>query len=267
MLGRGHRFRSAEKVLKALALDLKTRNLDAAIFSGDATALGFKEEMELAIRILDLDSLKGLPGLAVPGNHDYCTHSSMASGDFEALFSRWQVGKRVDEKPYPFARKIGDIWLIGVNSAMANSSPWNATGKVGSAQLDRLKDLLDILDDGPRILVTHYPVCLANGRPERSVRALKDLDQLLTVARQGKISLWLHGHRHNHYIISPDSVVPFPVICAGSATQEKLWSYGEYTISQGTIQINQRIYQPAQNRFIDQDPVTIPIPDHFNKNS
>ena len=48
MLGRGFRFRSAEKVLDALLADLRDGGFDRLVFTGDATALGFEEEMEHA---------------------------------------------------------------------------------------------------------------------------------------------------------------------------------------------------------------------------
>ena len=42
------------------------------------------------------------------------------------------------------------------------------------------------------------------------MRGLRDLDDLLEVARQGGIGLWLHGHRHNAYLPSPVGRGPVP---------------------------------------------------------
>src|SRR5262249_5145779 len=79
----------------------------------------------------------------------------------------WLVGERIDNETYPFAQRVGPVWLVAVNSATANRWPWDARGAVGAAQLERLVALLDRLDGGPRILVTPYPRALPTGRCER----------------------------------------------------------------------------------------------------
>jgi 3',5'-cyclic AMP phosphodiesterase CpdA len=246
VLGRGFRFRRAERVLDGLRADLDARGPDRTIFSGDATAMGFEEEVARAAALLQVDDR---PGLAVPGNHDYCTRSAMLSGAFERYFSPWQAGERTGPEIYPFAQRTGNVWLVAVNSATANRWAWDARGAVGRSQLERLQRLLDRLEGGLRILVTHYPVALASGQPERRVRLLRDLDDLVAVAARGGISLWLHGHRHDPYYHARADLAPFPVICAGSATQTGLWSYGEYTIRGNHLVASQRIFEPEQGSF------------------
>jgi 3',5'-cyclic AMP phosphodiesterase CpdA len=229
-LGRRYRFRKARSVLTTLMADLPAREVDHVIFSGDATALGFKQEIAQAAMLLRISAPEGIPGLAVPGNHDYYTRSAAASGWFEQYFARWQSGLRVDNATYPFAQRIGPVWLVAVNSSTGNRRPWDASGAVDATQLDRLQRLLEGLDDGLRILVTHYPVCLDSGRSERRSHGLRNLREVVQVAAAGGVGLWLHGHRHGPYVIARPPGIPFPVVCAGSATQFARWSYGEYTI-------------------------------------
>src|SRR5690349_15582699 len=45
VLGRGYRFRRADLVLSALVRELRERAYDHIVFSGDATAMGFDEEL------------------------------------------------------------------------------------------------------------------------------------------------------------------------------------------------------------------------------
>src|SRR5262245_52685271 len=249
LLGRGYRFRRAERVLTALTAELRQRAIDHVVFSGDATALGFEEETARAAHLLEVGKL---PGLAVPGNHDYCTRSAMRSGHFERYFAGWQLGERLDGAVYPFAQRVGALWLIGVNSATANRWAWDASGAVGVDQLDRLERLLARLDElggGPRVLVTHYPVVRASGKREPRVRVLRDLDVLLEVAARGGVGLWLHGHRHDTYVHRPPA--PFPIICAGSATQTGRWSYAEYTITGTHLHAQRRIYDRRARTFAD----------------
>jgi 3',5'-cyclic AMP phosphodiesterase CpdA len=250
-LGRGYHFRWTETILTALRVELRERRLDHILFSGDATALGFQEEVARAAALLDIAHPEMPPGLAVPGNHDYCTESSARGGHFERHFAPWLAGERIGDAIYPFARRVGPVWVVAVNSATANRWPWDASGRVGTDQLRRLEELLTRLEGGPRILVTHYPVRVASGKPERRSHALLDLDQVLDVARRGGIGLWLHGHRHDYYYHPPVPDVPFPVICAGSTTQHGLWSYSDYTLTDHHLRAVQRVFDVNSGGFVD----------------
>jgi 3',5'-cyclic AMP phosphodiesterase CpdA len=250
-LGRRRRFARADEVLGLLRAEVHARRPDHVIFSGDATALGFEGEFRRAAELLGVTGPDRLPGLAVPGNHDYVTRPVAASGLFERYFGPWLAGQRVDGALYPFAQRAGDYWLVGVNSCTGNLWPWDATGSVGPEQLGRLRRLLEALGPGPRILVTHYPVYLASGARERPWHGLRDLDDLLTVAAQGGVALWLHGHRHTPYHLPATPRVPFPVVCAGSATQNGLWSYVEYALEGNRCLVVRRSFDPAAGNFRD----------------
>src|SRR5579872_1248068 len=52
VLGRARHFRQAEEVLAALVEELRTRAFDRIVFSGDASALGFEEEVARAAKLL-----------------------------------------------------------------------------------------------------------------------------------------------------------------------------------------------------------------------
>src|SRR6266852_2944606 len=93
-LGREQRFREADGILAALNDELQRRRPDRVIFSGDATALGFEAELAHAASVVGI--LNRLPGMAVPGNHDYYTPEVAASGLFERYFAPWQKGERVN---------------------------------------------------------------------------------------------------------------------------------------------------------------------------
>lgn len=257
VLGRGYRFRRADEVLAALRRDLDQRRPDHVLFSGDATAMGFPEELERAAELLRVGERSGL---AVPGNHDYCTRSAMASGDFERHFAPWQTGERVGEDVYPFAQRVGDDWLVAVNSATANRWAWDARGLVGMRQVRRLERLLARLEGGRRILVTHYPVVRRGGKPEHPGRQLRDLDALVGVAERGGVCLWLHGHIHDPYHHVRIDAAPFPVICAGSATQTGHWSYCEYVLHGGRFRASRRVFDPDAGGFREGEAFEMELP-------
>ena len=250
-LGRRRRFSRADQVALRLVDELAGRRPDHLIFSGDATALGFESELKRTTELLHVGDPAFPPGLAVPGNHDYCTREAAASGLFERYFEPWQSGQRLDGAIYPFAQRIGHVTLIGVNSCTGNRWAWDAGGSVGPEQRQRLRELLASLEPGPRILVTHYPVCLSSGRPEPRARRLRDLDETLQIAVEGGVSLWLHGHRHRAYEFQETPLAPFPVICSGSATQNEVWSYGEYTIEGLECRVQRRVYDAQSGSFRD----------------
>lgn len=248
-------FRDSAITLALIVADLRDRRPDTIVFSGDATMLGFPSEIARAADIFGVGRPDIPPGFAVPGNHDYYTPAAERSGAFERCFAPWLEGDRIDGETYPFARRVGSIWLVGVNSALGHVMPADASGEVGAAQLQRLERLLAELPAGPRILVTHYPVARPDYEPEKSSHALRNLDSLLAVAAGGGVRLWLHGHRHEWYLLdgSPPRV-PFPVICAGSATEAGIGGYNEYTITGTRLRFVRRSIHSESHTFRDEPP-------------
>ena len=258
-VGRGKHFIDASTIAGVLARDIKSQSFDHVIFSGDATTLGMSIEFDEVRRVLTPDD--GWPArLAVPGNHDYYTHGAVRGGEFERVFASWQQGERLDSHTYPFAQKVGPLWLVAVNSAQANLLVWDARGRVGRHQLKRLEELLRRLPPGPRIMVTHYPLCLADGKGEIRWRRLRDAHKLRDLCQTHHVRLWLHGHRHVGYHRPVDLSLPFPVVCAGSATQALKWSYNEYTFVDGKMHGRRRVWSPAAGAFVDGQPFSIPFP-------
>jgi 3',5'-cyclic AMP phosphodiesterase CpdA len=245
--GREYRFRHGSKVMAAMCKDLLVRKPDWRVFSGDASAMGFDEEVRLVARLLGVNEW---PGLAVPGNHDYCTRTAEREEVFERNFAPWQQGERVGGERYPFAVRAGEAWLIGLNSAVGNLWPWDASGRVGEEQLGRLEALLGRLEGGgPRLLITHYPVVRASGWREPFLRHLRDLDAVIKVCEKGRVGAWLHGHIHAAFHFPKGLYAPFPIVCAGSATQTGLWSYGEYEVGDGALKGSVRGYDPEGDAF------------------
>jgi 3',5'-cyclic AMP phosphodiesterase CpdA len=249
---RGNLFRHGERILAAFQAHLRRHPPDCLIFSGDASRLGFTGELARSAEFLGVGADLPYAGVAVPGNHDHYTRSCVASGDFERVFRLWQTGVRVDDAVYPFARRIGHAWLIGVNSCTSNRWPQDASGAVGAGQLGRLERLLSMLDPGPRILVTHYPVALADGRPEMRWHGLRDLEDLLAVAKKGSVCLWLHGHRHHPYELLDFSGAPFPILCVGSLTQLGCAAFNEYTLREHHVRVVQYRFDETRESFEEQ---------------
>ena len=252
-LGRGARFQHAPSVAEVLRRDLATRGYDHLVFSGDATMLGFESEMTAAAEALGVSNETLPPGIAVPGNHDVYVGRAERKRAFETTFRSWQQGQRVGNWHYPFARKVGHVWLIGLNSARANLLPWDASGKVGEKQLSRLRELCAGLDSGPRVVVSHYPILMPNRKPEPRFHRLRDWKRVRDTAAECGVSLWLHGHKHSWYVLPAGENLPFAAICAGSGTQSRRWGYHEYEIDGDQLAGLRRVYNPDASAFVDAD--------------
>jgi len=254
VLGRGRRFRLANAVVEAMKRDFREQRFDRLVFSGDATTMAFEREMQEAAVRLGVGDPTLPPGIAVPGNHDLYTPAAVRSRAFERAFAPWQTGQRlVPDETYPFAQKVGHVWLIALNSARANHLPWDATGQVGAAQLARFKALMATLDPGPRIVVSHYPLLTRSRKPESRWHGLKNWRAVRDAAAECGVNLWLHGHKHAWYYLAAGDEQPFASINVGSSAQMKLWGYHAYTIDGWNLHAVRRTYCPERDDFQDQE--------------
>lgn len=260
-LGRGKRFQHAPQVVDAMMRDVRAGQFDHVIFSGDATKLAFPSEFEHAARRLGVNDPSVPPTIAVPGNHDYYTHPVAKSGLFERHFGPWLTGETVDGHRYPFARRVGHVWLIGVNSSNPRTYfTYGAGATIGREQLARLETLCHRLSPGPRILVTHYPLRRADGKLERRSHRLLDHRRALDTAIRCQVSLWLHGHIHTPFVLPASDAIPFPVICAGSATQTNRWAHNEYRIDGTTLHGVRKVFQPESGTFREAEQFLFTLP-------
>ena len=260
LLGRGRRFKHAPAAVAALIRTVRQRPPDALVFTGDATKLAFAAEFAAASAQLGVADTELPPAVAVPGNHDYYTNDAAVAGQFERAFAPWQVGVRVDDAPYPFARKVGPVWLIAVNSATPNRFHLDASGEIGPAQLDRLQSLCGRLDGGVRVVVTHYPLRTETGALEKRLRVLRDHEAAVKTAAACGVSLWLHGHIHRPFVRGATAAVPFPMICAGSSTQTGRWSFHEYAVAGRDLVGVRRTYCPAADDYRVSDRFSLRLP-------
>jgi 3',5'-cyclic AMP phosphodiesterase CpdA len=261
LLGRGRRFRLASRVVDVLRRDFAARDYDRLVFSGDATMMGFDAELSMAAGKIGVGDESLPPGIAVPGNHDVYVPRVVRNGAFEAAFAPWQQGERVGEFTYPFAQKVGHVWLIGMNSASPNFWMWDATGKVADAELNRLRELTARLDSSPRIIVSHYPILTQKRIPEPRWHRLRNWRRVRDIAADCGVSLWLHGHRHVWYVLPAGDHQPFASICSGSGTQTKRWGYHEYAIDGWKLAGRRRVFDPRSVTFQDVDSFELELPE------
>src|SRR6185295_14897558 len=69
-VGRGKHFSNSSVIAAVLAAEIRSRNYDHVVFSGDCTTIGLRSEFAEVERVLSPGE-GWPPAVAVPGNHDY----------------------------------------------------------------------------------------------------------------------------------------------------------------------------------------------------
>ncbi len=195
------RGRHDRAVLDALRADMLAAGPDMLALTGDIVNISTRAEFAVARRWLE-----GLAGperlVFVPGNHDWYVPEAPAAGLSD--LAPWMAGERVAGAEgeagnvgagFPFLRRMGDVALIGVNSAFA--APWReSSGRFGAEQGRRLERLLaDAGAEGLcRIVLIHHPPLTELATAPR--KALKGAELLRRVIEEQGAEAVLYGHNH-----------------------------------------------------------------------
>jgi 3',5'-cyclic AMP phosphodiesterase CpdA len=194
---RRHDHRRA--ILDRIVADMAAQRPDHIAVTGDLANIGLPQE-----HINALAWLKGLGPpdrvTVVPGNHDTYTRTGRDPGTqrWAAYMTSNAAGLVYTDgtDAPPFVRVIGDVVLIGVDSAVP-TPPMVAWGRVGAGQLTRLADILRRLRGQGlfRLVLIHHPPL--PGQADAS-RGLRDAAGLAAVLKRGGAELAIHGHNHRN---------------------------------------------------------------------
>lgn len=202
-----------ERIDRAVAAEAA----DAVAVTGDLTHLCLPAEFDAVRERL---GALGPPErvFVVPGNHDALVPVSWEEG-----LGRWaeflapdasRARGRID---FPTLRVREPLALIGISTARP-TRPLCATGRVGTAQLERLEEILHRSARMKlfRVLLIHHPPVA--GMVSRR-KALEDADRFAAVIRRTGAELILHGHCHRLCRAELDGPrAPIPVLGVSSAT-------------------------------------------------
>ena len=219
-----HKYQRRE-VLDMLVADVKAQAPDHIAVTGDLVNLALEAEFAPARAWLDG---VGPPDrvTTIPGNHDaYVRVTAHRFGETFAPYLASDDGSI----GFPAVRRRGPLALISLSSAVP-SGPFMATGRLGSAQLAALEQLLQSIAHEQlfRVLLVHHPLRSAN-RMKRLTDA-KDLIALL--ARHG-VELILHGHDHVHstiWIDGPERKIPTVGVPSASSIAHGHYPAAAYNI-------------------------------------
>jgi 3',5'-cyclic AMP phosphodiesterase CpdA len=196
-------------------------HVDRVVVTGDLTNLALEPEFDLTRR--KLDALP-VPCTVIPGNHDTYTRGSARSERFERFLGHLMDGERLDGERYPFMERYpsGGVALIGLSTAVP-TPPFDATGRCGAGQLERLGRLLAAAarEKLARVVLIHHPPVA--GVSKRS-KKLVDLEAFGRVIAEHGAELVLHGHEHVRLETSlpgPDGDVPVHGLSSATSLSAK----------------------------------------------
>jgi 3',5'-cyclic AMP phosphodiesterase CpdA len=225
---RKRRHDHRREVVDRIVADLVEQRPDHIAVTGDLVNIGLPQE-----HIAALAWLKGLGPpdrvTVVPGNHD--TYSALGRDPGARRWAAYMTSNAEglaftdgNADGPPFVRVIGDVALVGVDSAVP-TPPLAAWGRVGDRQLARLAGILQRLCERGlfRLVLIHHPPLPGQASAARGLRDAADLEAVL---RHSGAELAIHGHNHRNMLawLSPTSGAerphggPFPVVGAPSAS-------------------------------------------------
>ncbi len=211
---RRHMHRDA---LSPLVEHMKAHKPDITAISGDLVNLSLDAEFEQAAEWLrSVGPAEKV--CAIPGNHDVyvqggCEKFCKALGDYA-------TGETMDNAPFPYVRRIGDVAVIGCSSAIA-TPPFFASGAFEEAQAKRLSQCLEWLGKAEffRVVMIHHPPN-AEWADDR-LRGMRGASRFRRAIAAAGAELILHGHMHRSLINELDgpggAQIPVVGVAAGSA--------------------------------------------------
>ncbi len=248
---RGRRFVHQKEIADRIAADALAQSPDHIAVTGDLANIGLPSEYDAAFSWL---AGLGPPERVsvVPGNHDIYTarlHGSSCLERWAPYMTSDAFGAGVRSAgAFPFVRRIGDVALIGLNSAVP-TPPFVAAGRLGREQIDALASILDRLGKESliRVVLIHHPPLPGQAPPRRALADAALLEE--TLVRAGA-ELVLHGHNHRDMLAWRQwtrSHIPVVGVASGSAGRphkaEPVARYNLFRLSRkpGGVEIEWRV--------------------------
>ena len=250
-LRRGSKYADALQKLNGLNEFLRREPVDYVLFTGDTLNFGLERECSAgAPRIIETLALARRGALAVPGNHDLYTPSSLAF--HRKLFApllRSDLPEAATLTAFPLVRWLGDDAVaIAFNSARPNFNFWNSSGRVPALELEALARLLDRPEIAVRrriFLMTHYPF-----DEHGYFHGLRNSRALLKLLRERSNLVRLHGHNHRPYThLVPGTATP--LYCAGSLSKHGAESFWLFDLFGDTLNARRGAWKNARFALAD----------------
>ncbi len=221
-----------QDILTGLVAHMASMSPHLIAVSGDLVNLALPAEFEQTARWLE--TLGPASRVAViPGNHDVYVAGALEKA--ESAWGNYMRGETLDAAPFPFVRRIGEVALVGCNSAVPRP-PFVASGQFTPDQALRLETWLRRLGEMGffRVVMIHHPVTGNDAADWR--RGLAGADLFRKAIAAAGAELVLHGHLHRSTdasLAGPKGEIPVLGIASASgdpASGEKPARYNLFEI-------------------------------------
>lgn len=193
-LRRRHKF-PAELAARA-AEAIVQEEADIVVFSGDMSTMSRESEFAAAARLFEPMFEKwGDRFFVIPGNHDRYTPMSVRKRGYERHFpyAQFEGGRRVR------SLEIDGVRLVGID---ASRPYWvRSNGLFDEALRRELGAELATAGDLATILVGHFPFAYPGGVEGKWDHKLLGDGQLARVVAEHKPAVYLHGHKHQRWVL------------------------------------------------------------------
>jgi len=233
-IGSEHRPRNSTNARRLLEYIVR-RGVDHVVLTGDITANAGPVDFAEARRILEPFGLLNPARLTVViGNHDVFGGVQVPEDilGFPRRCKETTYERKVEEfrehfreafqnsfftspfDPFPFAKMIGNVLLVGINTVAPYSrirNPLGSNGEVGSVQFRRLETILgaDVFQKRKKIILAHHHFSRNEGKQPASVNSVWGTIENQTMRLHGKkplcrlfrshgVEIVLHGHVHRN---------------------------------------------------------------------
>lgn len=261
-------------VVQQLARELRARQVDHVVITGDVSNLALEGEFASVKRLLSEDlGLSPKQVSLIPGNHDLYTRGSAKQKRFASYFGEHLEsdvpGVAVDHPsgPFPYVQLRGEAAIIGLSTALPRP-PLFASGEVGKKQLEALSRLLahpEVTSRIPIVLLHHPP-----HNPTKPVsvlmKGLYDAPALREVLGETKRPLVLHGHLHermHHRLPTAKGSIESVGATSSSLLDEnpaRMAGFNWYEIEGGELREPKAfVLDPTDGSFVERSiPLTLP---------
>jgi 3',5'-cyclic-AMP phosphodiesterase len=227
--------RSNIRRAKALLEHIARIGVDHVVVTGDIAADAKREDLLLARKLFHAQGLLDSRLLSVViGNHDVYggVHTAEDVLEFPRRCRKTDVHKKVEQfhdvfhevfdgtqfatadSPFPYVKPLGDLLIIGLNSAAPYSTvknPVGSNGAIDQLQRDRLDRLLSFSPSrgSGRIVLIHHHFNKMQHRTDGTMQSMWKAFEQRTMKLHGKrtlmklfeshgVDIVLHGHYHRN---------------------------------------------------------------------
>jgi len=247
------------EILESLIEDLLEEEIDHLVVSGDLSNLALESEFERVFHLLKLVGGRDRVSV-VPGNHDYYTWHAADTRKFEKYFYPFMFRREfsdLDVDVYPYTKEVGDVLLVGVNSATRTLPPFSY-GTLGDRQLELVEQVLAGREAATRLtcVVLHHALHKRDRLTELT-SGLLNREKLLDMVDRHRVDLVLYGHDHRGVIWKrQQGGHTTTMVCCGSSTRlvddpDLVARYRIVTIDQRRVRrVDTRVYDASIRRFV-----------------